>query len=78
LTIEFLCTLQTTDLEVSFRFFGKEFYIPWKNFSGLLGFPVQCTVEVDSAIKDFDRNKFGRRFQKKLFATALALMTFAT
>ena len=25
LTIEFLCTLQTTDLEVSFRFFEKEF-----------------------------------------------------
>ena len=25
LTIEFLCTLQTIDSEVSFRFFGKEF-----------------------------------------------------
>jgi hypothetical protein len=38
LTIEFLCTLQTTESEVSFRFFRKEFSIPWKNFSGLLGF----------------------------------------
>ena len=38
LTIEFLCTLQTTDSEVSFRFFGKEFSFPWKNFSELLGF----------------------------------------
>ena len=28
LTIEFLCTLQTTDSEVSFRFFGKEFSFP--------------------------------------------------
>jgi hypothetical protein len=26
LTIEFLCTLQTIDSEVSFRFFGKEFF----------------------------------------------------
>ena len=38
LTIEFLCTLQPTNLEVSFRLFGKEFSIPWKNFSELLGF----------------------------------------
>jgi len=58
LTIEFLCTLQTTDSEVSFRFFGKEFSFPWKNFSELLGFPAQCTIDVDSAIQDFDRNKF--------------------
>jgi hypothetical protein len=28
LTIEFLCTLQTIDSEVSFRHFGKEFSIP--------------------------------------------------
>ena len=28
LTIEFLCTLQITDSEVSFRFFGKEFSFP--------------------------------------------------
>ena len=26
LTIEFLCTLKITDSEVSFRFFGKEFF----------------------------------------------------
>ena len=38
LTIEFLRTLQPTDSEVSFRLFGKEFSIPWKNFSELLGF----------------------------------------
>ena len=30
LTIEFLCTLQTTDSEVSFRFFGKNFLFPRK------------------------------------------------
>lgn len=28
LTIEFLCTLQPTDLEVSFRLFGKDFLFP--------------------------------------------------
>ena len=33
LTTEFLCTLQLTDSEVSFRLFGKEFSIPWKKNS---------------------------------------------
>jgi len=28
LTAEFLCTLQTTDSEVTFRLFGKDFSIP--------------------------------------------------
>ena len=66
LTIEFLCTLQTTDSEVSFRFFGIEFSFPWKNFSELLGFPAQCTIDVDSAIQDFDRNKFWREISKEI------------
>jgi len=30
LTMEFLCTLRPTDLEVSFRLLGKDFSIPWK------------------------------------------------
>ena len=30
LTTEFLCTLNPTDSEVSFRLFGKDFSIPWK------------------------------------------------
>jgi hypothetical protein len=66
LTIEYLCTLQTTDSEVSFRLFGKEFSIHWKNFSGLLGFPAQCTVDVDSVIKYFDMNKFWREISKEI------------
>ena len=50
LTMEFLCTLQTTDTEVKFRLFGKEFSIPWKEFSLLLGFSAQCIVDVDSTL----------------------------
>jgi hypothetical protein len=38
LTTEFLFTLQPTDSEVSFILFGKDFSIPWKQFSELLGF----------------------------------------
>ena len=66
LTIEFLCTLQPTDLEVSFRLFGKEFSIPRNFFSKLLGFHSQCIIDVDSAIQDFDRNKFWREISKEI------------
>ena len=38
LTLEFLCTLQTTNSEVTFRLFGKDFSIPWREFSKLIGF----------------------------------------
>ena len=38
LTTEFLCTLQIIDSEVTFRLFGKDFSVPWKNFSELVGF----------------------------------------
>ena len=58
LTVEFLCTMQTTDSEVTFRLFGKEFSIPWKQFSELLGFNAQCVVDIDSTLQDFDRTKF--------------------
>ena len=58
LTVEFLCTLQTTDSEVTFKLFGKYFSVPWKSFSELLGFHAQCIVDVDTAMQDFDRMKF--------------------
>jgi len=66
LTAEFLCTLQTTDSKVTFRLFGKDFSIPWKNFSELLGFHAQCVVDIDTAIQDFDRTKFWREISKEL------------
>ena len=58
LTAEFLYTLQPTDSEVLFRLFGKDFSIPWKQFSELLGFYAQCVIDVDTAIQDFDRMEF--------------------
>ena len=58
LTLEFLCTLQTTNTEVTFRLFGKDFSIPWREFSKLLGFNAQYVVDVDSTLQDFDKTKF--------------------
>ena len=50
LTVKFLCTLKSTNSEVSFRLFRKDFSIPWKQFSELLGFHAQCVIDVDTAI----------------------------
>ena len=50
LTLEFLCTLQITDTGAKFRLFGKEFSIPLKEFSLLVGISSQCVVDVDSAL----------------------------
>ena len=50
LTAEFLCTLKPTDLEVPFKLFRKDFSIPWKQFSELLGFHAQCVIDVDTTI----------------------------
>lgn len=58
MTIEFLCTLQITETGVVFRLFKKEYSIPWRNLSDLLGFPNTCVIDVDTAIQDFDKMKF--------------------
>jgi hypothetical protein len=66
LTVDFLCALQPTESEFSFRLFGKDFSVPWKNFSELLGFHAQCLIDVDTALQDFDRTKFWREISKEL------------
>jgi hypothetical protein len=38
LTLEFLCTLQITNIGIQFRLFGKEFSSPQKDLRLLLGF----------------------------------------
>ena len=66
LTAEFLYTLQPTNSEVSFRLFGKDVSMAWKQFSELLGFYAQCVIVVDTAIQDFDRMKFWREISIEL------------
>jgi len=66
LTAEFLCTLKPTDLEVPFKLFRKDFSIPWKQFSELLGFHAQCVIDVDTTIQDIDRMKFWTEISKEL------------
>jgi hypothetical protein len=66
LTIEFICTLQPEDTEVSFRLFNKEFSPSWKNFSRFLGFLEQCAIDIDAAINDFDGTRFWQEISKEV------------
>ena len=78
LTVEFLCTMQTTDSEVTFRLFGKDFSVPWKQLSELLGFNAQCVVDIDYALKILIGQNSGKKYPKNLPVTVLTLVIFIT
>jgi len=58
LTIEFLCTLQLTQIGFYFRLFSHEFCLPWRVLSDLLGFASNTRLGLTEALKDFDTHKF--------------------
>ena len=47
LTIQFLCSLVEMDTGFSFRFFGKEFVMSWRDLSTVLGFHHKCSADVE-------------------------------
>ena len=55
LTIQFLCTLVVTDDGISFRFFGEEFSLSWKELSTILGFHHKCSLDLENATKGYHR-----------------------
>jgi hypothetical protein len=57
LTIEFLCTLRTTESKVYFRIFTREFYPTWRELSNLLNFLTNILVDLDDALEDFEKCK---------------------
>jgi hypothetical protein len=78
LTIEFLCTLQLGENEILFRLFNKPFSPSWKNFSNMLGFHESCNVDVDGALGELDRTRFGKIYLEKQFVIDPVLMKFIT
>jgi hypothetical protein len=64
LTIEFLCTLRTTELGVYFRLFKQEFYPTWRELSDLLNFSFNILVDIDEALGDFEKHKFWTEISK--------------
>jgi hypothetical protein len=58
LTIQFLCPLMEVDDRISFRFFGNEFYLSWKNLSHHLGFGTRLPISLEQACCSFNLNEF--------------------
>ena len=58
LMIQFLCTLVEIKNGVSFRFFGNEFVMSWKDFSTILGFHHKCTVNVEQVTRGYHKESF--------------------
>jgi hypothetical protein len=58
LTIEFLCTLQTTEDGVTFRFFKEMFNLTWRELSNHLGFHPRAAIDLDDALPGFEKNHF--------------------
>jgi hypothetical protein len=54
LIIEFLCTLQLTEIGIYFRLFTQEFNFTWRNLTDLLGFHPNTCIDLEEALKDYD------------------------
>jgi hypothetical protein len=55
LTNEFLCTLQTTEDGVTFRFFKETFNLTWRELSNHLCFHPRATIDLDDALSGFEK-----------------------
>jgi hypothetical protein len=58
LNIQFLYTLVETNNRISFRFFGEEFSLSWKELSTVLGFHHKCSLDLEQATKGYNRESF--------------------
>ena len=58
LTIQFLCSLKEVENGISFMFLKKEFYLPWRDLSSLLGFHKRCSLDLNASLCHFNRHKF--------------------
>jgi len=65
LTLEFLCTLKTTDDGITFRLFRRPYEMTWKQLSMALGFERFSSVDMDSALSDFNRDAFWQEITGK-------------
>ena len=60
LIIQFLCSLQEVEGGITFHLFEKEYYLTWRNLSSHLGFSTKCSIDLDHALKGFNRHEFWR------------------
>lgn len=67
LTLEFLCTLQTGEDGVTFRFFKEKFTLTWRELSNHLGFHPRAELDLDAALGDFNRYQFWKDLSREDF-----------
>ena len=60
LTIQCVCSLQEVEGGITFRLFEKEYYLTWRNLRSHLGFSTKCSIDLDHALKGFNRHEFWR------------------
>jgi len=58
LTIQFLGTLQIIDNGISFRCFGIDYSLFWKDVAAHLGFNARCFINLDSSLSGYNRHSF--------------------
>jgi hypothetical protein len=64
LTIEFLCTLQTTATGITFRLFRQKLSLGWRDLSTLLNFPADTALDLEPALEYFNKHKFWRELSR--------------
>jgi hypothetical protein len=55
LTLEFLCTLKSSNDGVTFWLFRQEHTLSWRRLSNALGFTEGCALDLDLSLENFDR-----------------------
>jgi len=58
LTIQILGTLQIIDYGITFRCFGRDFGIYWKDLSNRLGFHERCSIDLGFSLGGYQRHAF--------------------
>jgi hypothetical protein len=57
-TIQFLCSLKEVDNGITFCLFEEEHFCTWKDLARHIGFQQRCLIDIDHALRGFNRHKF--------------------
>ena len=58
LTIQFLCSLKEVNNGITFHLFEIEYFFTWRDIAQHIGFDRKCLIDIDHAVRGFDRYKF--------------------
>ena len=58
LNIQFLCSLKYVDNGITFCLFEVEHFCTWKDLAKHIGFQRRCLIDLDHALRGFNRHKF--------------------